>query len=85
MSLEQLRSLEDVVWVNNNRMSGAPCFKGSRIPVQMLVDHLSAGFSLDEFLETVPSLDRQMAQRFIELAGEQMKECFDEVSTLRIR
>ena len=56
-------------------MSGAPRFKGSRIPVQMLMDHLSAGFSLDEFLETVPSLDRQMAQRFIELAGEQMKEC----------
>jgi hypothetical protein len=25
--------------------------------VQMLIDHLAAGFSLDEFLETVPSLD----------------------------
>ena len=75
MSTEQFRQLEDVVWVDNARMSGTPCFKGTRIPVQMLMDHLSAGFSLDEFLDTVPSLDRQLAQRFIELAGEQMKEC----------
>jgi hypothetical protein len=39
----------------------------------MLIDHLAGGFSLDEFLETVPSLERALAQRFIELAGEQMK------------
>jgi hypothetical protein len=41
----------------------------------MLIDHVAAGFSLDEFLETVPSLERNLAQRFLELAGEQMNEC----------
>jgi len=34
----------------------------------MLIDHLAAGFALDEFLETVPSLDRTLAQRFLEVA-----------------
>ena len=75
MRPELLRELEDVIWVDADRMSGTPCFKGTRIPVQMLIDHLAGGFSLDEFLETVPSLDRAVAQRFIELAGEQIKEC----------
>jgi hypothetical protein len=42
---------------------------------QMLIDHMTAGFSLDEFLETVSSLERVQAQRFLELAGEQMQEC----------
>ena len=64
-----------MVWVDPDRMSGAPCFKGTRIPVQMLIDHLAGGFSLDEFLETVPSLERSQAQLFLDLAGEQMKEC----------
>ena len=41
----------------------------------MLFDHLSAGYSLDEFLETVPSLDRVQTQKLIELAGEQMRDC----------
>jgi len=41
----------------------------------MLIDHLAAGFALDEFLETVPSLERAQAQRFLELACEQIQEC----------
>jgi uncharacterized protein (DUF433 family) len=75
MRTELLQRLEEVVWVDPDRLSGAPCFRGTRIPVQMLIDHLTAGFSLDEFLETVPSLERAQAQRFLELAGEQMHEC----------
>jgi uncharacterized protein (DUF433 family) len=75
MSPDLLKRLREVVWIDPDRMSGAPCFKGTRIPVQMLIDHLAAGFSLDEFLETVPSLEREKAQRFLELAGEQIQEC----------
>jgi uncharacterized protein (DUF433 family) len=69
MRQEILRRLDEVVWIDPDRLSGAPCFKGTRIPVQMLIDHLTAGFALDEFLETVPSLERAQAQRFLELAG----------------
>jgi uncharacterized protein (DUF433 family) len=75
MSAELLQQLEEVVWVDAGRMSGVPCFRGTRIPVQMLIDHLAGGFSLDEFLETVPSLERAQAQRFSEIAGEQVQEC----------
>ena len=75
MSPELLQRLDEVVWVDPDRLSGAPCFRGTRIPVQMLIDHLAAGFSLDEFLDTVPSLERSQAQRFLELAGDYMEEC----------
>ena len=65
MKPEQLQRFEDVVRVDPDRMSGAPCFKGTRIPVQMPIDPSGRRFSLDEFLETVPSLDRTQAQRFL--------------------
>jgi hypothetical protein len=32
----------------------------------MLIDQLAAGFSLDEFLVTMPSLERGQPQRFME-------------------
>jgi len=67
--------LEEVVWVVPDRLSGAPCFRGTRVTVHMLIDHLTAGFALDEALETVPSLERAQAQRFVELTAEQMQEC----------
>jgi uncharacterized protein (DUF433 family) len=82
MRPELLRRLEEVVWVDPDRLSGAPCFRGTRIPVQMLIDHVAAGFSLDEFLETVPSLERGQTQRFLELAGEQMRECASSLTSV---
>lgn len=82
MKQEILRRLEEVVWVDPDRLSGAPCFRGTRDPVQMLIDHLAAGFSMDEFLETVPSLERTQAQRFLELAGEQMQECASSLTSV---
>jgi uncharacterized protein (DUF433 family) len=65
MRPELRRELDEIVWVDAGRMSGAPCFGGTRIFVQMLIDHLSDGFSLDEFPETAPTLDRELAKRFI--------------------
>ena len=46
----QPMALEQAVWVDPARMSGVPCFRGTRLPVQQLFDWLSDGVPLDEFL-----------------------------------
>ena len=43
-------TLEQAVWVDPGRMSGEPCFRGTRLPVQQLFDWLADGVPLDEFL-----------------------------------
>lgn len=40
-------------------MSGALVFKGTRVPVQTLIDHLEAGDGLDVFLADFPSVTRE--------------------------
>lgn len=62
--------LREVVVVDPNVVSGAPVFKGTRVPVRALLDHLEAGDPLDRFLDGFPSVSREQAVRFIELAGE---------------
>lgn len=49
-ALDQRMTLEQAVWVDPARMSGVPCFRGTRLPVQQLFDWLSDGVPLDEFL-----------------------------------
>jgi uncharacterized protein (DUF433 family) len=56
-------------------MSGAPCFAGTRVPVQMLLGHLKHGDTIDDFLEAAPSVSREQAELFLELATEQLVEC----------
>ena len=42
--------LEEAVWIDPARMSGVPCFRGTRLPVQQLFDWLEDGVPVDEFL-----------------------------------
>ncbi len=49
-------------------LSGAPVFKGTRVPVKALWDYIKAGDSLEEFLEDFPSVDREQAIILLERA-----------------
>lgn len=61
--------IRQIVQISPNIMSGTPVFRGTRVPVQTLLDHLEAGDSLDVFLEDFPSVRRQQAIDFLELAS----------------
>lgn len=42
-------------------MGGIPCFRGTRVPVKTLFDHLAAGDSIEIFLDDFPSVSRDQA------------------------
>ena len=54
------------IWQDPLRMSGTPCFVGSRVPVRCLFDYLEAGDSLDVFLEQFPTVSRAIAVAVLE-------------------
>ena len=46
---------------NAEIMSGALCFKGTRVPLESLFDYLEGSSSLEDFLEDFPSVSRKAA------------------------
>ncbi len=50
-------------------MSGELLFSGTRVPVRMLVDYLKADYSVGAFLEEFPTVAREQAEGYIEMAG----------------
>jgi uncharacterized protein (DUF433 family) len=57
-----------IVWVNRERMSGTPCFAGTRVPVKSLFEHIEAGDSLETFLDDFPGVNREQAIAALELS-----------------
>lgn len=53
-------------------MGGTPVFKGTRVPMQTLMDYLEGGQSISEFLDGFPTVTEQQVVEFLEEA----KECF---------
>lgn len=51
-------------------MSGALVFAGTRVPVEVLVQHLAAGDSLDTFLHDFPSVSREQTAAYLRMTLE---------------
>ena len=48
--------LENVMNVDPEILGGEPCFNGTRVPLETVVDNLAAGRSVAEILDNYPSL-----------------------------
>ena len=61
---------EEVVSRNPNVLNGALVFTGTRVPVEVLIQHLAAGDSLEDFLEGFPGVSREHAVAYLEMTPE---------------
>jgi uncharacterized protein (DUF433 family) len=50
---------QDLITVDPKIMHGAPCFRGTRIPVSVVLDNLAAGLPEAELFDNYPTLPRQ--------------------------
>jgi len=60
-------ALFGIIWINAERMGGAPCFAGTRVPIQTLFDHMRSGESLDDFLDGFEGVTREQGHAVIEM------------------
>ena len=67
--------MSSVIKIDPEIMSGAPCFAGTRVPIQNLIDYLEGGDSIEDFLEGFPSVTRDQIISFLEEAKE--SDCGD--------
>ena len=66
------RNVKDLIEVDPEKMSGAPVFTGTRVPINHLFDYLGAGDSVDVFLDDFPTVTREQALGVLELMRERL-------------
>ncbi|HQU92798.1 MAG TPA: DUF433 domain-containing protein [Pyrinomonadaceae bacterium] len=55
-------------------MGGTPVFTGTRVPTQTLIDFLTAGDSIDDFLDGFPTVSREQVIAFLREAEQRMEK-----------
>ena len=58
---------EQIVSRNPQVMNGALVFAGTRVPVESLIQHLTAGDSLNKFLDDFPTVFREQAVAYLKM------------------
>jgi uncharacterized protein (DUF433 family) len=61
--------LKDIMTIDPEVLGGQPVFKGTRVPIETLFDHLEAGVPLEEFLEDFPTVSKEQAVATLEVAN----------------
>ncbi len=54
------------ITIDPDILGGMPVFAATRVPVESLFDHLEAGDSLDDFLQSFPDVRRDQALNVLE-------------------
>jgi len=59
---------------NLGKLGGAWCFRGTRLPVAALFEHLDRGSTIDEFLEWFPSVSREQVHEVLAFAKDSLEQ-----------
>ena len=54
------------VQVDPEILGGTPCFRGTRVPVETLIDYLLHGYTVDYFLSQFPTVSRDQVKSVLE-------------------
>jgi uncharacterized protein (DUF433 family) len=68
------RAAKAVVHSDPGILGGMPVFVGTRVPFKNLIDYLSAGDPLEEFLDDFPGVSREQAVASLTLAQRLVEE-----------
>ncbi len=63
---------QPIVTSSPDILSGTPVFAGTRVPVQVLIDYLEGGETIDDFLAGFPTVKRDQVVAFLEEATARM-------------
>ncbi len=65
---------QDIVLRDPEVMHGEPVFRGTRVPVVTLVDHLEDGYDINEFRAGFPGVSPEQVHEALELLREALLE-----------
>ncbi|MEP7195182.1 MAG: DUF433 domain-containing protein [Saprospiraceae bacterium] len=65
-----MKNIKDLITIDPDTLGGQAVFKGTRVPIETLFDHLEEGVSLDEFLADFDTVSREQAISIMEIANE---------------
>ncbi|HEX8427737.1 DUF433 domain-containing protein [Hymenobacter sp.] len=58
----------DLITIDPEITGGTPVFTGTRVPISRLFSYLRHGHPLDEFLDDYPTVEKEQAQRVLDVA-----------------
>jgi len=60
--------IQDIITIDPEILGGTPVFKGTRVPISSLYEHLESGITIDGFLDDFPSVQKESIIQLLEVS-----------------
>lgn len=60
--------IQDIITIDSEILGGTPVFKGTRVPISSLYEHLESGITIDGFLDDFPSVPKEFIIQILEVS-----------------
>ena len=75
--MEAQKVIGNLIWVDSDRVSGSPCFYGTRVPIEILFDYIEGGDTIEEFLVSYPGVSRVQVLGVIALSRKGVEQIIE--------
>lgn len=65
---------DEYIWTDPDRMGDVPCFRGTRVAVRSLFEHLESGYTVDYFLNQFSTVKREQVVGLLRVVSQQTDE-----------
>jgi uncharacterized protein (DUF433 family) len=59
------KELKKIIETQEDVLNGAPCFKGTRVPVSVVLEYLALGWSIKDLNEAYPTVKSEYIKKLI--------------------
>lgn len=73
MTKEFQKKISSFITVDNQVLSGRPVFKGSRVPVYLVLDYFAKNWSIDDISRKFPTVQKEYVTMLISAYSEVFK------------
>ena len=63
-----MEKIETLTWIDPDRIGGAVCLRGTQVPLSLLFENLAAGLTIDEIVDSYPTLQKDAVIEVLEEA-----------------
>jgi uncharacterized protein (DUF433 family) len=60
--------IQDIITIDPEILGGTPVFKGTRVPISSLYEHLENGITIDGFLDDFPTVPKESIIQLLEFS-----------------
>ena len=78
--MKMTKKSNDFIEVNKDVLNGIPVFKGTRVPVSLILEYLASGWSINDLKDSYPTVKSEYISMLLKNWSQEFQKCYGQIA-----